>query len=235
MLAIATGIPTGSVSLTQIMPSEIDHGLPSVGLNRSYSSIWWPPTPKPLRIGDRTFARGLGTRAPNAMTYRLDGRFQRFQAWVGPDVEVVDKPDVSIVFRILGDGKILFDSGPMRAKDGAKRVDVSVEGVQKLKLEADDPGKGSPWDHADWADPTVLGIQPRARISAAIAAYRVKGDSLEVLLDSKGHPCGLRLPGAGLKVAYPVGCQSGGPMLNFRHGPPWFSDDAPRISAGIPR
>jgi hypothetical protein len=36
-------------------------------------------------------------------------------------------------------------------------------------------------------------------------------------------------------VAYPVGCQSGGPMLNFRHGPPWFSDDAPRISAGIPR
>ena len=36
-------------------------------------------------------------------------------------------------------------------------------------------------------------------------------------------------------VAYPFGCQSGGPMLNFRHRPPWFSDDAPRISAGIPR
>ena len=36
-----------------------------------------------------------------------------------------------------------------------------------------------------------------------------------------------------LDLAYPVGCQMGDPMLNFRHGPPWFSDDAPRISTGI--
>jgi hypothetical protein len=42
VLSIVTGMPSGSVSLTQIMPSEIDHGLASVGLNRSYSSIWWP-------------------------------------------------------------------------------------------------------------------------------------------------------------------------------------------------
>src|SRR5450759_5981472 len=32
--------------------------------------------------------------------------------------------------------------------------------------------------------------------------------------------------------AYPVCCQCGNPMLNFGHGFPWFSDDAPRISAG---
>ena len=34
-------------------------------------------------------------------------------------------------------------------------------------------------------------------------------------------------------LAYPVGCQMGDPMLNFRHGPSWFPDDAPRISTGI--
>jgi hypothetical protein len=38
-----------------------------------------------------------------------------------------------------------------------------------------------------------------------------------------------------LNLAYPVCCQCGNPMLNFGHGFPWFSDDAPRISAGIPR
>ena len=36
-------------------------------------------------------------------------------------------------------------------------------------------------------------------------------------------------------LAYPVDCQSGAPMLNFRHGPSWFPDDASRVSAGIPR
>ena len=38
-----------------------------------------------------------------------------------------------------------------------------------------------------------------------------------------------------LHLAYPVDCQSGAPMLNFRHGPSWFPDDASRVSAGIPR
>jgi hypothetical protein len=202
VLAMATGMPAGSVSLTQIMPSEIDHGLASVGLNRTYSSIWWPPTQKALRIGDRTFTRGLGMRTPNAIAYRLDGRYERFQAWVGMDAEVADKPGASTVFRIFGDGKILFDSGLMRASDKARRVDISAEGVQKLRLQADAPGAGSAWDHADWAEPTLVGIQPRARIAGERAAYRMRGEALDVLLDSKGHPCGLRLPGRGLK--YPI-------------------------------
>ncbi len=36
-----------------------------------------------------------------------------------------------------------------------------------------------------------------------------------------------------LNNAYPVCCPKDDPMLNFRHGPSWFSDDTPRISAGI--
>ncbi len=38
-----------------------------------------------------------------------------------------------------------------------------------------------------------------------------------------------------MNLAYPVDCQSNVPMLDFRHGPSWFSNDASRVSAGIPR
>ena len=202
VLAIAAAMPTGSVSLTQLMPGKIDNGLASVGLNRSYSSIWWPPTQKPLRIGERTFARGLGMRAPNAITYRLDGRYMRFQAWVGVDADAADKPEASVDFQVFGDGKILFDSGLMGANGGPKRIDVPIEGVQILGLAAVGAGKGSAWDHADWADPTLSGIEPRARLSDARATYRVKANALEVQLDGKGHPCALKIPKSG--VVYPI-------------------------------
>ena len=35
--------------------------------------------------------------------------------------------------------------------------------------------------------------------------------------------------------AYPFDCQTGISMLNSRHGPSWFPDDASRVSEGIPR
>ena len=76
------------VSLTQLMPERIEQGMASVGLNRGYGSIWWPPEAKPVRIGDRAFEHGLGMRANNSVTFRLDGRYQRFQGWVGLDAEV---------------------------------------------------------------------------------------------------------------------------------------------------
>lgn len=40
---------------------------------------------QPLRIGDRTFERGLGTHAVSAIHYRLNEPYQRFEAWVGVD------------------------------------------------------------------------------------------------------------------------------------------------------
>ena len=38
-----------------------------------------------------------------------------------------------------------------------------------------------------------------------------------------------------LNLAYPVDCQNCSKMLNWRHGPTRFSDDASRVSASIPR
>jgi hypothetical protein len=183
------------------MPDRIDQGVVSVGMNRSFGTIWWPPEAKLLRIGDRTFERGLGTCAQNAITYRLDGRYRRFQAWVGVDAEVADKPAAGVIFRVYGDGKTLFASGIMRASDAARPIDVSVEGVKELVLEAGHAGDGGAADHADWAEPVLLGIAPRARFGDGKAAFRVKGGALALQLDAKGYPCGVELLGS---ANYPV-------------------------------
>lgn len=58
----------------------------------------------------------------------------------------------SVVFRIIGDGEELFNSGIMRGGDPAKRVDLAIGGVETLELIADDAGDGMSGDHADWID-----------------------------------------------------------------------------------
>ena len=83
LLSAVIAKPVNSVSLTQLMPERIEQGMASVGLNRGYGSIWWPPEAKPVRFGDRAFEHGLGMRANNSVTFRLDGRYQRFQGGWG--------------------------------------------------------------------------------------------------------------------------------------------------------
>jgi len=39
----------------------------------------------PIRIGNRTFKRGIGTHADCEIRYRLDGRYEWFEAWIGID------------------------------------------------------------------------------------------------------------------------------------------------------
>ena len=58
----------------------------------------------------------------------------------------------SVVFRVLGDGKELFNSGVMRGGDPAKDVDLRIKGMETLELIVDDAGDGISGDHADWLD-----------------------------------------------------------------------------------
>ena len=80
----------------------------------------------------------------------MGGRFKRFHAVAGPD----DGHGGTVVFRVLLDRSIAFDSGLMRGqRDQKKVVDLDVAGVDELRLIVTDGGKGG--DHADWADACV--------------------------------------------------------------------------------
>jgi hypothetical protein len=106
-----------------------------------------------LSIAGRKFKKGIGTHAPSKIKYYLGGAFTRFKSWVGIDDETAGKG--SVIFRILGDGKVLWESGKMKAGQ-IKQVKVSLRKVKVLCLEVDDAGDGKDFDHADWANPLLI-------------------------------------------------------------------------------
>ena len=105
--------------LADVVPDSVQQGWGELSVDRSVSG-------RPLRIGDREFARGLGTHATSELVYELDRPCERFEAWVGVDAEISYTKAASVVFKVLGDGRELFNSGVMRSDTPAKHVGVSL-------------------------------------------------------------------------------------------------------------
>jgi alpha-galactosidase len=106
---------------------------------------------KSLTIAGQTFDRGVGTHAASLMYIDLKKSCRSFSAYVGVDDEVNGKIG-SVRFRIYGDGKLLFNSGILKAGDPAKKVDIDLTGCKTLTLSVDPAGDNTSFDHADWAD-----------------------------------------------------------------------------------
>ena len=58
----------------------------------------------------------------------------------------------SAIFKIMGDGKELFNSGVMRRGDAPKEFNLNVRRVQLLELITESTEDGPVGDHADWLD-----------------------------------------------------------------------------------
>ncbi|OLV17044.1 NPCBM/NEW2 domain-containing protein [Deinococcus marmoris] len=117
-----------------------------------------------LRIGGRTFAKGLGVHAASEIKYALGGQCNTFTAFVGIDEEVGKLG--SAQFRVFGDGKMLFDSGVRRGGDLSLPVDVSVAGVKELRLVVSDGSDNNFYDHADWGEAALncVAAQPTGNV-----------------------------------------------------------------------
>ena len=126
----------------------------------------------PLRIGGRSFERGVGTHANASALVVLDGCAARFQAQVGVDEEMKATRG-SVEFRVVGDGRTLFQSPVLRSGDAAIAIDVDVSDIRRLELHVTDGGDGIDSDHADWADAKFLlapGATARPRLFAAVSS-----------------------------------------------------------------
>ncbi len=108
----------------------------------------------PLRIGGRTYDRGLGVHAGSSLTYDLDDEFRRFTATVGVDDEVGDRG--SVVFEVWVDGRLQHRSPTLTGAGGEHRIDVDVVDAEELRLVVTDAGDGTVHDHADWAQPRLV-------------------------------------------------------------------------------
>ena len=120
----------------------------------------------PLTIAGQTFTNGLGTRAQSQLTLDLEGKAKSFYAKVGIDDEVA-KGSGSVIFKLIGDKKTLWQSPVMHSGDAAREVNVALKGIKQLTLVTDDNNDGTQGDDADWVDAKIITeVQPVAKLSS---------------------------------------------------------------------
>jgi beta-galactosidase len=127
---------------------------------------------RPMSIAGKGYEKGLGTHAPGEMVFKLDRQHKQFAAEVGVDDE--GGPTGSVVFRVLLDGKMAFDSGLMRFGQAARHIVLDVTGIAELRLVVTDGGDGVQGDHADWANAAV-DARPDALLSKLVPRFSTAG------------------------------------------------------------
>lgn len=151
-----------------------------------------------LSIGGQKFDRGVGTHANSSFRLNLHSQGERLEAKVGVDDEIGKRG--SVIFKVIGDGKTIWESGLMRGGEPPKELAVSVEGVKTLLLLVNDGGDDINYDHADWAEASIIMKEGKPE---AIAPVREPA----VILTPKASPKP-RINGA--KV---LGVRPGSPVL----------------------
>ena len=105
-----------------------------------------------LSLRGVTYATGIGAHAVSNIVYNLAGGYTSFISDVGVDDEVNGAGVGSVDFQVYGDGKLLFDSGPLSNTSPIVSLDLNVVGVKTLTLVATNGVPNSiDYDHADWA------------------------------------------------------------------------------------
>ena len=173
------------------------------GLTPSSAVNGWGPYEKDMSNGEQaggdgrtltlagvTFAKGLGVHAASDLRYVVPSGCSAFTASVGVDDEV--GTNGSVVFQVLADGAVVFDSGVMTGASATRQVSVSLAGVAQLRLVVGGNGVVD-YDHADWADaklacgatdvtaPVVVSRSPVAGASGVATSGSVSATFSEAL------------------------------------------------------
>ncbi len=141
---------------------------------------------KPITLQGKQY-KGVGTHAESKMLIKLDGKGNRFRALVGVD-DAAGGPG-TVMFRVVGDGKELFNSGIMKCGDRPKKIDVKLKGINKLMLEALPTADGKNFDHADWADAEITMDEgkPLAIPDCELVTVSTEGLDLVFRVDKNGN------------------------------------------------
>ncbi len=183
----------------------------------------------PIRIGGKEYASGVGTRATSVLFVNLGGGTVRFSAMVGvddnpipdqparagqPPAAAAGPPPPPIVFRVLGDGRVLQVSKPVVRGDAAELMNVDVSGIRTLVLQVK-PVDGSRAVAANWADarfsvsgtaPVAIDVpvEPREVLTPRPGpAPRINGPALTGV--TPGHDVLYKIPATGARpITYAV-------------------------------
>ncbi|MBL6722336.1 MAG: NPCBM/NEW2 domain-containing protein [Planctomycetes bacterium] len=111
----------------------------------------------PLRVGGRTWGRGLGVHAPSRVRWDLDGGWDRLRLRVGlDDSGVRGLRRGRARFRVRVDGEVRWESAEVEAGAAAQVAPpVDLRGAKVLELEVE-PGADWVLDRANWLRPLLV-------------------------------------------------------------------------------
>ncbi|MEV5964006.1 NPCBM/NEW2 domain-containing protein [Kribbella sp. NPDC051952] len=149
-VVIAPAPPTGTVPLSHHDWITATSGWMSPTVDESVGGG------NPIKLVGQTYPTGIGVASPSLIRYYLGKSCSRLTGTVGIDdvVSNVGPDGGTSTFQVVGDGKVLFDSGVVD-RFTPKQVDVDLTGVRVLDLIVGDAGDGGYNDRADWAAPTA--------------------------------------------------------------------------------
>jgi mono/diheme cytochrome c family protein len=110
--------PHGDIPLTTLKWASATTGYGQVQIDQNVIE-------KPLRLGDKTFAHGLGTHADSVITYLLPPGITRFRAVAGPDTGGVETGHgvTTVAFSVkVGDRSLLATRASLAVADPLQRA-----------------------------------------------------------------------------------------------------------------
>ena len=127
-----------------------DHGV--LGIRKSVLA-------SPIRIGRRTFTRGLGTHAGSEILVALPADAREFRAWIGVDSNRnTEGKRGTVQFALEIAGREVFRSATLRGGGEPTEVRVKIPPSTKaIVLKAYPTADDASYDHADWADARIVG------------------------------------------------------------------------------
>jgi alpha-galactosidase len=138
---------TKTVWLDELKIRAHSEGIPSVSAKTNAAG-------DTIIIGGISYDRGIGVRSTAILSFQLNGKAKKFMAKVGADDQGSKTGPVR--FYVVGDRKVLFESGEMNAGDAARKVDVDLRGIQRLGLLVTTSENDRIQSLSDWADARFL-------------------------------------------------------------------------------
>ena len=117
-----------------------------------------------ISVGGKVSPKGICTPPPGSgsalVSYRLNKQYRQFKATVATDDSFAESP-TPLTFAVIGDGKVLWQSKPVKKRGDEQECDVRVAGVDRLELTVSCPGTDrlnghTPAAYPVWIEPRLL-------------------------------------------------------------------------------
>ncbi len=183
---------TSTNNIGESRTSSVIKGIPSfyiTNLNSDSSSNGWGPAEIDQSNGENGsddgglitlngvgYSRGLGVHAESSISYKLDGKFERFLSDIGVDDEVGNSG--SVIFSVFLDSLEIYNSGLMNGSSDTKSIDIGVAGGDLLTLTVS-PNGNNELDHASWGGARLRPIQRPYNQSAHLIPGRIEAEEYD--------------------------------------------------------